>query len=325
MKNLQFIYFKLGVFVLSALVILVIFLYMIGKNKNLFGTNYTLKSRFHEVQGLKVGNIVRYAGIDVGSVEELNFINDTTIEVSMTIERNMKKIIRKNAIVSIGTDGLVGNKIVNITPIKIAFEMAYALNNELLSNKPPINTDDILTTFESTNQELNQLVTNLKITSLQIKESKLMNKLFDDTLYINNIDFTLNELKSFSKSINHSADKINKMLKHIEAGNGTIGKLYSDTTWESHVKTTLFNAEKSSTSLELLLDSVNALTHNINTATREGNGLINQALNNNEWPKQIDSILSQTNHSTQNFNQIMKALKKSIFFKRYFKSHKENQ
>ena len=115
------------------------------------------------------------------------------------------------------------------------------------------------------------------------------------------------------------------MLKHIEAGNGTIGKLYSDTIWESHVKTTLLNAEKSSASLELLLDSVNALTHNINTATREGNGLINQALNNNEWPKQIDSILSQTNHSTQNFNQIMKALKKSIFFKRYFKSHKDNQ
>lgn len=298
---------------------------MIGKNKNLFGTNYTIKSRFHEVQGLKIGNNVRYAGIDVGSVDGITFINDSTIEISMTISRNMKNIIKKNAIVSIGTDGLVGNKIVNITPIKNVFEVSYALNNEILSNKNPINTDELLTTFESTNQELNQLVTNLRMTSMQIKESKLMNQLLNDTSYLKNLDFSLNELKSFSVNINNSSKQIKKMLNHVEKGNGTLGRLYNDTAWESHVNTTLLNAVNASNSLEHLVDSVNVLTYNLNEATRSGNGVVNQVLYNSEWPKQIDSILSQTNHSTENFNQIMKALKKSIFLRKHFKEHNEFQ
>ena len=105
---------KLGVFVLSGLLFLILLLYMIGKNKNLFGSNYTIKARFENIQGLKPGNNVRFAGIDVGTVDKINIINDTVIEVEMLINNKIKNIIKKNALVSIGTDGLVGNKVVNI-------------------------------------------------------------------------------------------------------------------------------------------------------------------------------------------------------------------
>jgi ABC-type transport system involved in resistance to organic solvents, periplasmic component len=56
---------KLGAFVLSGLFLLILLLYMIGKNRNMFGSNFILKARFENVQGLKSGNNVRYAGIDV--------------------------------------------------------------------------------------------------------------------------------------------------------------------------------------------------------------------------------------------------------------------
>ena len=91
---------------------------MIGKNRNLFGATYVLKARFENVQGLVAGNNVRFSGIQAGTVKKVKILNDTVIEVTMIIETKMKTIIRKNAIASIGTDGLVGNKVVNIIPVE---------------------------------------------------------------------------------------------------------------------------------------------------------------------------------------------------------------
>ena len=47
---------------------------MIGRNRSLFGSNYLLKTRFENVQGLIPGNNVRYAGIQAGTVKKLQIL-----------------------------------------------------------------------------------------------------------------------------------------------------------------------------------------------------------------------------------------------------------
>jgi phospholipid/cholesterol/gamma-HCH transport system substrate-binding protein len=70
---------KLGAFVLGGLLFLVLLLYMIGKNRSLFGSTYELKVQFENVQGLVAGNNVRFAGIQAGTVKQINILNDTVI------------------------------------------------------------------------------------------------------------------------------------------------------------------------------------------------------------------------------------------------------
>ena len=84
---------RLGIFVMVGLICLVVVLYMIGKNQNLFGPTYVLRARFGNVQGLMAGNNVRYSGIEAGTVKTITILNDTVIEVSMVIEEKMKPII----------------------------------------------------------------------------------------------------------------------------------------------------------------------------------------------------------------------------------------
>ena len=107
-------YIKLGVFVIAGLASLIILLYMIGKNRNLFDKTITVQTRFENVHGLMVGNNVRFAGIDVGTVKNIEIVNDSCIEVGMILKKEMDKIIKKNAIVTIGTEGFVGYKLINI-------------------------------------------------------------------------------------------------------------------------------------------------------------------------------------------------------------------
>ena len=86
MANKPFNNIKLGVFILLGLLFLILLLYMIGRNRNMFGSNFKLKARFENVQGLKAGNNVRFGGIEVGTVKKVNILNDTTMEVIMIVD-----------------------------------------------------------------------------------------------------------------------------------------------------------------------------------------------------------------------------------------------
>ena len=59
---------KLGMFVIIGLALFVTTIYFVGKQKNLFGSTFELNSKFNSVNGLEVGNNVRFSGINIGTV-----------------------------------------------------------------------------------------------------------------------------------------------------------------------------------------------------------------------------------------------------------------
>src|SRR5674476_49374 len=83
---------RLGLFVAGGLVLFVFAIFIIGKQKNLFNPVYTLNSTFHNVSGLQVGNNIRFSGINIGTVDNITIINDSTVKVAMTIKREVKQL-----------------------------------------------------------------------------------------------------------------------------------------------------------------------------------------------------------------------------------------
>ena len=137
---------KLGAFVLAGIIFLIFTLYMIGKNRNLLGSTFTVKAEVNNVNGLVPGNNVRFKGIDVGTVKSIDIANDTLIYVTMTIDESMKPYIKQNALASIGTDGLMGNKLMNINS-----QPGPALSVEegsIIQSRKPIETDEMLRTLK---------------------------------------------------------------------------------------------------------------------------------------------------------------------------------
>src|SRR5690242_9982547 len=92
--------FRLGLLVLAATICLVLGLYYIGKQKNIFHSSISLRSYFTNVNGLVPGNNVRFNGIDVGTVKEVFAVSDTAIEVHYTVDEETSIHIMKNAITS---------------------------------------------------------------------------------------------------------------------------------------------------------------------------------------------------------------------------------
>ncbi|HKL89891.1 MAG TPA: MlaD family protein, partial [Allomuricauda sp.] len=94
---------RLGIFVVVGTLLLLIAAYLIGNRQNMFVKNFTLSAVFKNVNGLQNGNNVRFSGINIGTVNRIEMMNDTTIYVYMTIEDKMRNHIKKNAIATIGS------------------------------------------------------------------------------------------------------------------------------------------------------------------------------------------------------------------------------
>lgn len=84
---------KLGVFILAGLLVLMLSFYMIGKNHNMFGSDFKLKVHFTNLNGLMEGNNVLFSGIQAGTVTNIELLNDTTIEVTLMIDNNVRAYI----------------------------------------------------------------------------------------------------------------------------------------------------------------------------------------------------------------------------------------
>src|ERR1700761_6357472 len=137
---------KLGLLVLAGLLLLVSTLYIIGKNENYFGSHFDLRARFYNADGLVVGDNIRFSGLQAGTVRSIRMIDDTSIEAVLRIDKSMRPCIHKNALAAIGTEGLIGNKVVNILPVKSPAPPAE--ENDLLAAQRQVSTDDMLRTLD---------------------------------------------------------------------------------------------------------------------------------------------------------------------------------
>lgn len=107
---------KLGMFVTIGLGLLALTIYLIGKNQNLFGDTFHLRAKFKTVSGLEIGNNVRFSGINVGTVQNIEFVSDTSVVVDFVIREEVRKYIKTDAMASIGSDGLMGDKVLTVSP-----------------------------------------------------------------------------------------------------------------------------------------------------------------------------------------------------------------
>ena len=173
---------KLGVFVLAGLVVMMISFYVIGNNTSMFGSSFMLKARFSNSDGLMEGNNVVFSGIQAGTVKTIDIINDTTIEVTMLIDSKVKSYIHRNAEVGIGTEGLMGNKVVNIQPVK--GNSAIVQNGDLLAVQKQTSMDEMLQTLSKTNNNVATISKALKTTVLRLDTSAIFNILNDKNIGI---------------------------------------------------------------------------------------------------------------------------------------------
>jgi len=292
---------------------------MIGKNRNLFGSTFTIKAVLSNVNGLVPGNNVRFKGIDVGTVKSITVANDTAIYVTMTIDQNMRPYIKKNAIASIGTDGLMGNKLININ--SDSEPSAPVDQNDIIQSQKPVETDEMLRTLNTTNNNIERITHNLYEISVKLNSSKSLWMLLSDTIVTKDLKNAVYDFRQAGANTAEMTATAKHIVTKFENGNGLAFKLFNDTSMSNQLSHSLKQ-------IELISNQTSAMMKDLKTVVddmKEGDGTAGLLLTDTLLRQSLFQSAKNIEQGTDRFNQNMEALKTNFLFKKYFKKLEKEQ
>jgi phospholipid/cholesterol/gamma-HCH transport system substrate-binding protein len=216
---------KLGMFMILGLLLFVIGIYYIGKNKNMFGSTFALNTKFRNVSGLNVGNNVRFSGINIGTVDRIEFLSDSAVAVHLIIKKEVQQYLKTDAIASIGSDGLMGDKVLTIAPGSSSNQILK--DNATISSVKSVEMEDIMKSIKMSVDNAVIITNQLAQFSAKINNSNgVLSKIMTDAAFANSLEKTLTNLESsshefstFTKKMNSSKGVLSKLVTDEKLGN----------------------------------------------------------------------------------------------------------
>ena len=205
---------RLGLFVAGGLTLFVLAVFIIGKQRNLFNPVFRITSTFHNVGGLQIGNNVRFSGINVGTVDNIVIINDSTVRTDLLIKEEVRKFIKSDCRIAIGSEGVIGDKLVTIS--QGSAEAPLAKEGQRLQSSEPVETDAIMASLRVTAGNAEVITQQLAEIMTKINSGKgTLGRLIQDQTLAENLNKTVLNLKKSSKSLdeNMTAAKHNFLFK----------------------------------------------------------------------------------------------------------------
>jgi phospholipid/cholesterol/gamma-HCH transport system substrate-binding protein len=193
---------RLGFFVVIGLGIFVLAIFLIGKQTNMFDPVFRLNTTFSNVSGLQVGSNVRFSGINVGTVDNIFILNDSTVMVEMYIKRNVQKFIKTDCIASIGTEGIIGDRVLVISHGRDPYMVK---NGGIIGSSEPFETDALMGSLKTTTD--NAAIVSGELADILIKINSgtgLIGQLLEDSALASEIDKTVLNLRQSSQGLNEN-------------------------------------------------------------------------------------------------------------------------
>lgn len=306
---------KLGILIVAGLTIFTLGVYFIGNKQNLFGDSIMLSSVFKNVNGLQLGNNVRYSGVNVGTVKNIKFLNDTAICVDMLIDRESGNLIKHSSLATINSDGLVGSMVLNILPNSEVSSRTIK-EGDTLESLSQVATADMLNTLNQTNENAALLTADLlKITnSINAGEGVLGDLLKNETL-AQNIQESAANLNETTNSAREGLNKINRILNAVDYENSVAGLLLSDSTAQKSFSSIIEDLKTTSSQIKEISADLGEFSNSLNSEK----GALNYVVKDTTFVNHLDKSMQNIEEATFRFNQNMEALKHNILFRGYFR------
>jgi phospholipid/cholesterol/gamma-HCH transport system substrate-binding protein len=203
---------KIGLFTFIGILVLVLFIFFLGNQKSLFNSTFSVHGQFKNVNGLQVGNNVRFAGINVGVVNAITITTDSSVRVDLTLNSSVKKFIKKDSKMSIGSDGLMGDKLVVIAPGGITSQEEIQDGGQLTSVNP-FDVDKIIAKLTGIADNAGTLIQNLSDITGKVNSGKgSLGRLLNNDRMANDLDATVKQAQSTIKNVHQTSTTLNADL-----------------------------------------------------------------------------------------------------------------
>lgn len=306
-----------GVFIALGITFLIAAILSVGNLQSTFGRKISLSVIFDDVNGLKTGNNIWYSGVKIGRVEGMSFIGESKVKVELKIEQKSQPFIKKNAKAKIGSDGLIGNRIIVIfggTP-----DVPCVEDGDTLHVENGISTETMMNTLQENNENLVSITADLKkITSKLSKSEGTLGKLLNEDDIYNNIMATISSLRKTSEHAQSLTASLSAFSNKLNQKDGLANKLMTDTIVFKSIS-------KSVLELQQIADNTNAFTKNLKESAENPKTPIGTLMKDEQTALHLQNAIKNLEISTQKLNEDLEALQHSFLMKRYFKKKQKGK
>ncbi|WKK64894.1 MlaD family protein [Lutimonas zeaxanthinifaciens] len=311
---------KLGIFVILTGAVLIIALYFIGKKQNLFGNTFKVTAVFSNVNGLKLGNNVRFSGINVGTVRNILMVDDSTICVDMIIDEEIRRHMKRSAVAVVGSDGLVGSMVVNIFPGGSRGDILQ--EGDTIQSIKRKSSADMMSTLSVTNDNAAELSKELlKITKSINEGDGTLGLLLNDEEMGSDLKETFQNLNQASVEASKAINEVKDFVNAVNDEDNLINVLVRDTVSARQLRNMISNLEKSSEDIDLVIRNLNDFIVDI----RESEGTLNYLVSDTILVQDIGETVKNIKKGSEMLNENLEALRHNTFFKGYFRKQEKER
>jgi phospholipid/cholesterol/gamma-HCH transport system substrate-binding protein len=214
--------------------VLVAGIFLIGSKRNMFADTFSVYGTFRNTGGLQVGNEVRFGGVNIGTIKTINILSDTVVRVDMILQSSKREFIKKDAIASVGSDGLMGDKTLTIAPGSPGAVLLK--NGDRINTAEPVDFANIIAKFTNVANNAEVITGALAGMALQIKDGdgSISRLLYRNDLAVG-LEGTVNNARSITGAFQ-------SMATEIRSGRGSLGSLIYTDSLSRGLETTVSSA-----------------------------------------------------------------------------------
>lgn len=285
----------------------------------MFSKSIYIHTYFENINGLVPGNNVRLNGIDIGTVERIELQASKRIYVEMAIEEKIKKFIPLNSIATLGTDGLMGNRLVNIEP---GIGEAKTIEDGIgIQSKAQLSTDEMMLTLDQTNKNISVVSEDLVHITSNINKSKgTLYSVLLDTNLAGRVNRSLENISAITESLRMFSADLAELSDNTLEGQGLLGQLTKDSSGtQSQFNEALQNILITSKGLsEFSITLTNTMD-----SIKNSKGTLSTLLYDTTMAHSLQSSMANIDTSTIRLNELMIALRSNFLFRKYFRKKKD--
>jgi phospholipid/cholesterol/gamma-HCH transport system substrate-binding protein len=301
-----------GLFVLLGLAILIAGVLLIGNLNRSFQDKIKIVAYVDDVNGLQKGNYIWFSGVRIGTVKSLHILGSSGVEVVMDVDSKIKQYISKDSRVKLGSDGLIGNRILIIyggTPDTSSVE-----DGDILRFEKTLAADDLINTLQENNENLKAITGDFKIISRKLADGEgTVGKLLNDNSLYENINSAAASLKGASVKARQLIDSLADFSSGLKKKGTLVHELTSDTV--------VFNSIKASVlKLNYIVDTASLFISHIKEAESNPKTSVGVLLHDENTGTDLKETIKNLKKSTQKLDMDLEALQHSFLLKGYFKN-----
>jgi phospholipid/cholesterol/gamma-HCH transport system substrate-binding protein len=308
---------KLGLFVLSGIALFLISVFYIGSERNVFNKTFTVSAIFKNVEGLTEGDNVWLSGVKIGTVKNVTIISEGQVIVSLSLKDKQNEFVKKDATAFIGSDGLVGSKIVVIRPGS-ASQIIH--DNDTINSLSPTDTQELINIAKDVGSNTRSLTDDLKLITQKINKGQgVVGELLNEGELSHDLRQTINSLKIASQNTSQATVDLKELVSEINNGNGLVTQLIKDSAYATTFSSALNNIAETGENAKMMSRDLKEVIAKFN----DKNNAIGVLLADSAFANKLRVTLSNAQSASVKLDQNMEALKHNFLLRGYFKKQEK--